>query len=373
MKKITILIPSLGGGGAEKVLVNLLNYINHEKYDITLISIFGNGTNEKFLNPNVKYKYLFKKQFIGNSHILKLFTPNVLFKLFIKEKCDVVISYLEGPSTRIVSGCNRTDTKLVNWVHTEVDHVNTFIAPYRSKKEFLKCYERFDATIFISETARIAFEKKIKLSTTNHHVKYNTVDTFDILKKAKEPIDDCNLNNEIINVVSVGRFTEVKGYERLLRIVKKLKEENFQFHLYLIGDGELGKLYTKFIKENFLEDYVTLLGYKMNPIKYVANCDLFVCSSYSEGYSTSVTESLIVGTPVITTLCSGMTELLGEDGEFGVITDNDEDSLYRGLKEIFLSSQLLDEYKKRIKVRARSFSTEKTVRAVEALLDEITL
>ena len=73
------------------------------------------------------------------------------------------------------------------------------------------------------------------------------------------------------------------------------------------------------------------MGYKENPYKYLAKCDLFVCSSYSEGFSTAVTEALILGIPVVTTYVSGMTELLG-DNEYGIITSNDEISLYEAIK-----------------------------------------
>ena len=73
-------------GGAERVLVNLVNNLDKNKYDITLITIFDTGINKDFLNKNVKYKYILRHQFRGNSHILKLFSPKLLYKMFIKDK-----------------------------------------------------------------------------------------------------------------------------------------------------------------------------------------------------------------------------------------------------------------------------------------------
>lgn len=64
--------------------------------------------------------------------------------------------------------------------------------------------------------------------------------------------------------------------------------------------------------ENNLTDTFTFLGYRDNPYKYVKKADLYVCSSRREGFSTAVTEALIVGTPVVSTNCSGAYELLGK-------------------------------------------------------------
>ena len=74
-----------------------------------------------------------------------------------------------------------------------------------------------------------------------------------------------------------------------------------------------------------MESTVTLLGYQTNPYKYVAGCDLFVCSSYAEGFSTAATEALIVGTTVCTVEVSGMKEMLGENNEYGIVTENSEE------------------------------------------------
>ena len=85
MKKILFLIHDLGPGGAEKVLVNLVNNLDREKFDVTVMSMFDVGVNKQFLAPHVKYRYCFKRMFRGNSHIMKLFSPNILHKWFIKD------------------------------------------------------------------------------------------------------------------------------------------------------------------------------------------------------------------------------------------------------------------------------------------------
>ena len=88
----------------------------------------------------------------------------------------------------------------------------------------------------------------------------------------------------------------------------------------------------QYIKQHHLETCVRLSGFHTNPILTWQKPNLFVCSSRAEGYSTVITEALILGLPIITTRCAGMQELLGENGEFGLIVDNNGTSLYEGLK-----------------------------------------
>lgn len=371
MKKVLFAIPSLGNGGAERVLVTLLNNLDQKKYNITLFSLFDEGTNREYLSQNIHYKYYFKRLFRGNIHLLKLLHPKILYRMMIKDEYDIVISYLEGPTTRIISGCSSQNTKLLNWVHTEVNNSKEIVKSYRSLREMINVYNKYTSTIFVSNSALSTFKKRLRNINGNMLVKYNTVDTNLILERSKEKIEDLEFESTKINLISVGRFTKVKGYIRLLKIMKWLIDENLNVHLYLIGKGELEVKYREIIDKYRLNEYVTILGYKDNPYKYVKGCDLFVCSSYQEGYSTAVTESLIVGTPVITTLCSGMEEMLGSNNEYGVITENNDEALYQGIKQMVMDKSVINYYKKKATERGRIFSTTKTVKAIEELLDSI--
>ncbi len=124
----------------------------------------------------------------------------------------------------------------------------------------------------------------------------------------------------------------------------------------------------RFIAEHELKDAITLLGYQTNPYKYVSRCDLFVCASHAEGFSTAATEALIVGTPVCTVEVSGMKEMLGENDEYGIVTENSEEALYEGIKRLLDDPALLAHYRKQAALRGERFSTEKTVKAVEDML-----
>ena len=85
MTKILFFIHDLKHGGAEKVLVNLVNNMDYEKFDITVMTLFNEGVHIKNLNKNIKYKYCFSKTFKANSKVLSMIPAKWLYKKFIKD------------------------------------------------------------------------------------------------------------------------------------------------------------------------------------------------------------------------------------------------------------------------------------------------
>ncbi len=370
MKKILFLIHDLGPGGAEKVLVNLVNNMDPQKFDVTVMALFGGGVNEQFLKPHIHYRYCFKHMIRGNSHLMKLLTPRQLHKWLIKEHYDVEVSYLEGPTARIISGCPHKTTKLISWIHVE-QHTRSLAAQsFRSYAESLKCYEKFHRTVCVSEYVKHDFAS-IYPTLENIGVLYNTNETAQIVDQSKEAVEDGIFREGEVRLCGVGKLMPIKGFDRIARIHKVLRDEGYPVHTYVLGEGSERQNIEKYIKENGMEDTFTLLGYRTNPYKYVANCDLFLCASTAEGFSTAATEALIVGTPVCTVDVSGMKEMLGENGEYGIVTENSEDALYLGIKKLLDDPSLLEHYKAQAQKRGRDFSTEETVKAVEKMLETV--
>lgn len=367
MKKILFLIHDLGPGGAEKVLVNLVNNMERTKFDITVMTLFDIGVNRQFLNNDITYKTVFPKSFPGNSHVMKLLSPQMLHKLFIKEHYDMEVSYLEGPCARIISGCPHQDTKLVCWIHSTMHSKQDITNSFRSYDEAVRSYNRMDAMVYVAGTVRDAFQKYCQTTKVNA-VLYNTNESDKIIEMSKELIEEPAFVNSEFRMIGVGKITQNKGFDRLIRITKRLRTDGLQVHTYILGEGEQAAEITKLIDEYGLEENITLLGYQKNPYKYVSKCDLFVCSSHSEGFSTAATEALIVGTPVCTVEVSGMKEMLGENNEYGIVTENDEEALYQGIKQLLDDPKLLEHYRQKAVERGKTFSTENTVKAVEKML-----
>ncbi len=368
--KVLFLIHDLGHGGAEKVLVNLVNHLDRSKFDITVLALFGGGVNEQFLKPDIHYKAVFPKAFPGNSHVMKLFSPRLLHKLFVKEQYDIEVSYLEGPSARIVSGCQNADTKLVSWIHIEQHTKKRAAKSFRSYRESANCYRHFDRTICVSQTVKADF-LSIYPMLERVEVLYNTNETDQILALKDEPVEGSVFAEGEIRLCGVGKLMPTKGFDRLARIHKRLRDEGYPVHSYVLGIGPEKEKLEAYLAEHHLENSFTLLGYQTNPYKYVAKCDLFVCTSFAEGFSTAATEALIVGTPVCTVEVSGMKEMLGENDEYGVVTENNEEALYQGIKRLLDDPALLAHYRGKAKERGKAFSTEKTVRAVEEMMERL--
>lgn len=367
MTKLLFLIHDLGHGGAEKVLVNLVNNMNPEQFDITVMALFGGGVNEQFLKPHIRYQTVFKRTFPGNSHVMKLFSPRTLHKWFIKERYDIEVSYLEGPSARIISGCPHKDTKRLCWIHCTMATPEETALGFRSVKEAAACYNKMDTMVFVSETARDIFLKNCAY-TGKTAVLYNTNESEEILRKASE---DAKLSEGKFCWCGVGKLVEIKGFDRMIRIQKRLTDEGYNTHFYALGEGKQRAELESMVRELGLEESVTFLGYQTNPYKYVAKCDLFVCASHAEGFSTAATEALIVGTPVCTVEVSGMKEMLGSHNEYGIVTENDEEALYQGIKKLLDNPELLEHYRHQAALRGKDFRTEETVKAVEAMLMEL--
>lgn len=366
MLKILFLIHDLGPGGAEKVLVNLVNNMDRSKFDISVTALFGGGVNEQFLAPDIHFHAIFPREVPGNSKLMKLLTPVQLHRMCVKEHYDIEVSYLEGPSARVISGCRDANTKLVSWIHVEQHTMERLSGSFRSEFEACECYNRFDQTVCVSQYVHDDFCRILNFQKPCR-VLYNTVESEKILANANDAAPEL-MDDEKIRLMAIGTLKESKGYMRLLSIIKRLRDEKYPIHLYILGIGPLQSEMEHFIQTNNLQEAVTLLGYQTNPYKYVSKCDLFVCASFAEGFSTATTEALIVGTPVCTVEVSGMKEMLGEHNEWGVVTENSEEALYQGIKDLLDHPDKLAHYKEKAIERGKTFSTENTVRAVEDML-----
>lgn len=369
MKKVLFLIHDLGQGGAEKVLVNLVNNMDHNKFDITVIALFGGGVNEQFLKSDIHFRAVWPKEVPGNSKLMKFFSPQKLHRKCVRERFDIEVSYLEGPSARVISGCTDKTTKLISWIHVEQHTMDTLAGSFRNEKEARECYNQFDQTVCVS---RYVYDDFLRILDFKKpcRVLYNTVESEKILSDAREEVSEL-IDNGKIRLVAVGTLKKSKGYIRLLQITKRLLNEHYPVHLYVLGTGPMQQEMEEYIYQNQLCNEITLLGYKINPYKYVSKCDLLVCSSFAEGFSTAVTEAMIVGTPVCTVDVSGMKEILGEDNEYGIVTENNSEALYRGIKKLLDDPKLMAHYRHQAQIRGTFFSTKETVKAVEQMLEEL--
>lgn len=371
MTSVLFLIPTLDRGGAENVLLDLVNHMDQSKFRITVQTLFDKDAQKDRLRDGIEYKTFMYHQFHGNSRLFSLIPARLLYRFIVREHYDVVVSYLEGPTTHIISGCPYKDSKTVAWIHSALDTGRGFSAGFVSERAAIKAYSSFDKISFVAKSVKEKIELTTKTVFPNSCILYNTVDTDEILSRAKEELNDCQFSKDEFKIFSVGKVTSVKGFDRLAHIQKRLVADGYRTHVYILGIGNDKESIEAYLKDNNISDSFTFLGFHDNPYKYVTKADLFICSSRREGFSTAVSEALILGIPVVSTNCSGAYELLGENSEYGLVTDNNEEALYQGIKKILDDPALLEYYRNQAAIRGRSFSTEETVRAVEDMLTEL--
>lgn len=366
--KVLFLVNSLGGGGAEKVLVNLVNHMDKTLFDITVRTMFSDGVNLQFLNSDIRHDTKRAPSFRGVSRLIKLIPVKMLYKYFVgDEKFDVIIAYMHGAPTRVIVGRPNTGPKTIAWLHCGDMKSCSLFSFFSGLPSAISYFERLDAIVCVSKVARNSFSA-ITGITDRLFVKYNTNDVEKIKEMALEPIILPYAEMKRPIVCAVGRFTREKGFERLIGAFERLYGEHINFTLLILGDGPLFAHITGLIEEKKLTHRINLLGFKTNPYPYIAISDLLICSSYYEGLSTVVSEALILGVPVVSTLVSGAEELLGPNNDYGIITENTEEGLYMGLKDMFMK---LEYYKHKAKERTIFFGTEQTVKAVEQLIVDV--
>lgn len=366
-KNILFLINNLGGGGAEKVLVNLVNHLDKNKYNITLRTLIDNGENKQFLSHTVIYESVFKKGFKGMNYLHLL--PNAyIYNKVARGQFDVIVVYLHGVLTKIVANAP-TSQKTIAYLHGNMQR-SLFIKSFKSIEEIQSCFKTYDAIVSVSKGVKDSF-KAVSGIDEKLYVIYNTFEVERIKEKATEKIDHEYKHDGLIKLCAIGSLHKVKGFDRLIKVLAKIKKEGNDFILTIIGEGPDRSSLEQLIDDNNLEKNVFLIGFKSNPYKYISKSDLFISSSHTEGFSSVVVESVILGVAVITTKTAGMTEILGENDEYGMIVENNEDALYSGLKKLIESEEILNVYKQKVKKRSSFFSTQKAVKEVEDLIDAI--
>lgn len=377
-KRVLFLVESLAGGGAEKVLTTIVRHIDKERFDVTVCSIVESGVYCKEIEQYVNTHYIIRKA--GNSlwqnivfklkyhAIYKLLSPQLIYRLFIPKLYDVEIAFVEGTSTKIMARSYNRRSKKIAWIHTDLSFNpwTQLSGVFSNIEEESKAYHAFDTVVSVSKTVQKNFIQTYRCNST---ILYNPIDPQEIILKSKELQNDF-IDKSVINIVTSGRFIIQKGFDRLLNVAKRLKDEHFRFKIHILGDGALRGDFEKYIAENWLDNFVKLYGFKSNPYPLMSKCDVFVCSSRAEGFSLVIAEAMILGLPIVSTYCSGPNELLCE-GKYGILTENSTEGLYNGLRQIIVNHDLRQSLKSMSHEASKTFNIDNSLDRIHSLLDSV--
>lgn len=375
MKNILFFMETVDFGGAETVFTNIIKNINKSKFCIKVVTERDHELFTDEIKAAVPYDCFIKTERSAvrdfwNKIVIKLslvLSEKNIRKYFIRGNFDVEVAFCEGYSTKIIGNSGKKNCKKIAWVHTDVIKNPWSEKIFGSAEEEKKCYEKFDAIVCVAETMKESFIKKYGMAE-KVHVLYNPLDFESVIKKSAEKADF--KFGDGMKFVLAGTFIKIKGFDRFVKVCKRLKDDGEHFSALIMGDGEEKENIKKIIAETNLGDTVKILDFQTNPYKYIAHSDVYVCSSYAEGYSTAVSESVALNVPVITTECSGMREIFGEN-ECGIICENSEDGLYNAMKKVLNDPSLLKKFSAEEKKRANDFSLKKRMKAIEDFIESV--
>lgn len=371
MKKVLFFIESLSGGGAEKVLSDIVTNLNKEKYSITVCTVTDSGVYQKEIIQSCNYySFLHKSNYDAGgfrkicywlmTRIIYGLPVKWIYNFFIKEQYDIEIAFVEGYATKLIAASKNKNSKKIAWIHIDMIERPYADNYYKSLKSHRDCYSKFNYVVCVSKQAKYKYEKKFRLN--NALLVYNPIEKEYIKKFRREYI-----LKEKISLCAVGRLDKQKGFDRLITALGDLKTYNF--HLNIIGDGFEKKSLINMVSNLGLNDYVSFLGYLKNPYVEMSKSHLLICSSRSEGFSLVIAEAMCLGIPILSTCCTGPTELI-ENGKYGILVENSQIGIQQGLLKILRDPSILLELHLLSLKRSEIFDANKIVRKIEGIFGE---
>lgn len=377
-KKILIRIGSLRHGGAEKMVVSLLNQLSPEKYEVDLLINIRFGKYLDFVPSWVNLIWLNKGEIIETNrwYEIPIKAYRVLYqafynrnlKLLYKTKLrnkqyDVEIAAIQGAAEWILNSPNQSSKKIL-WIHNDLSNF-----PEYTEEKIQRFFE-FDRIMVISDKIQqwmqgFAHNEEQKKKIVRI---YNPIDTEEILALSKEKVENPFQNSYPI-FLGVGTVFNQKGFDRLLEVHHQLMEEKIFHNVMIVGNGiDLDRLQALVIEKKLQETF-KFLGFQTNPYPYFQLADFFVLSSRYEGYPTVLFEAFVLQKPIVATDVSGVVEIL-ENGQLGKIVENNENGIYTGMKALLTDANLSKDYQKNIQQTELPFTLEKAVAGIEKIINE---
>ena len=365
MKKLLISAYSLDIGGIETALITLLKYL-HNDYEITLVLEKKQGMFLKDVPNNVKIiTYEISQKKIA---IIRKIDNFIRQRKFIKANgnkfdCSICYATYSKPCSFVARKSSKSS---ILWVH------NNYMSFFDGNVEL---YKRFFKELKIGEYKKIVFVSELDKNIFNAYFpEYNKktvfcnnlIDYKTIINKSNEAITDFKINgvsdidatvaspletdkaldeikrkkanNETITdfkkedvptFINIGRHDEKqKKISRIINSTRKLNLQGYKFNVIIIGKGSSTKQYEEMCKDI---KNIKFLGAKKNPYPYLKQSDCFLMSSKFEGYPVVLIESMILGTPIITTDVSDAKKDI--DKKYGIVVENSEKGVYNGMKK----------------------------------------
>ncbi len=336
-KRVALFIPSLRGGGAERVAVRLVHGFLKKGLLVDLVLVKAEGPYLKELPNDGNFRLVN----LGSSRVL--YSLPGLVKYLRKENPDAFLSFMNYVNIVAIGAkmWSRYEGRFVVSERTNIILNSKSGGSLRSKAmPFLveKFYGKSDKVVCVSKHVAIDL-KALGVPSEKLVVIYNPVITSEIFEKAEEPLDHLWFREGVSVILGVGRLTDEKDFFTLLRAFSLVRREK-DARLVILGEGEERERLLKLSEELGIKDYVDFPGFDSNPYRWMKKASVFVLSSRWEGLPNALIEALASGTPVVSTNCpSGPREIL-ENGKWGrLVPVGDSEALARAIFETLSESK----------------------------------
>lgn len=299
MIKIAIFQSELDVGGIQKSLVNLLNSIDYEKFQVDLYLSrhdkfwdvsFPKELNILYLKPTPRIFSFLPFEF--SKRMLKYdFPADKVYDLaidFNSYQCSCAVGALTVPAK-----------KRVMWIHNDVliKHSNEW--KYRVLWYFFKeKFKYYDEFVPVSAALEEPFKTLSGMKSKKYTVIENLINVSEIREKMLIEPDDLSLDPKCFNLVALGRLCHQKGYDIMLSELEKASQKRDDLRLYIIGNGPDRSALEQEAANRGLKDKVIFLGRKENPYCYMRPMDAFISTSRYEGQPLNIMEAMAVGLPL---------------------------------------------------------------------------
>ena len=370
---------SMEMGGVEKVMLSLLNNLDKEKFDMTVLLSLNQGELRNEFPHHVRKIYLGEgKEDFSKNYLLQKFqlfkrtiklekfrkSPEIIDKEILKENYDIEIAMTYNDFESVLQSSNK-NSKKIGWFHSEIDLPK--LQPLVPK--ILRHFPQFDHMVYCSEKImQIMHRTYPNLQYPPESVIINAVPVDEIRKKSEEKIPDFK-NRPVF--VSVGRLHTRKGYHKLMDAHHRLLKDGFEHSVVIIGDGEeLTNLLSQQKKLGVEETFI-LAGNKMNPYPYIKNADFFILPSESEAWPLVISEALILQKPIIATRV-GDVDLMIEDGKTGHLIRYETSEIYEAMKKFLADETFVQDIKENLINIEEQFDNRKIFNEVEEIIINLT-
>lgn len=336
--RIAFILPSLRGGGAERVIINIALGLKKAGFEIDIVLVSKSGDYIDSIPSDIGL-------FDLNASRALTSIPSLIAYIH-KRKPHVLISSL--PHINMVTIVSvmfaRTQPRTViiehNTLSQSVEHATSIkgkVLPLFMRP----LYRRSDRIVAVSKGVADDLSATLKLQRSKIQVIYNPVVT-PILHSLSEEQQNHPwfTTGEPPVILSIGRLTQAKGFDTLIHAFSIVRKQ-IRARLIILGEGKDRDTLETLIKNLNLCDDISLPGFVDNPYSFLRRSTVFVLSSLWEGLPTVLIEALACGVPVVSTDCpSGPREIL-DDGLWGtLVPENDKTALANGITDILTTKQL---------------------------------